>query len=606
MNNSVEVNYLVKQLEMERASEVMEHSLKAIADFFKNFQADYLDLLEKNKELEKSLKELKNKTPVYCACGKNSIQTENLPTNYSKSIIINDKTNENPVDIINDEETQGIIESTQIEKSILNKPKNHNLSKKSNSKRDFFRKHTIDKHKHNTISSLIKSSDTHLNIDEKKLNLDKINTENIIPTGNKLSQRNEKVLEPVEVKTIATNIKDNEINVELDPEYLDIDATLFEQPFSQEQSADLESTQTSCESNDVTIIEGNSGNDKSPIINSSPDDVVKASPKKNILRKKMWLGQNKRKIKSTTKANLNIKSVSNADDKNKNLSTPKSSKSHFPAEEKDPKINTDTTKNETNSGIQNRKINIFSQRSTNLKKSDVLINESTVCSLSNSPNNPHAIAPKLNVQINKENNKDNIQTIKNINKKTQLINKNSDETFFAGDETYFPGYEISRDSSGMKNPEEIISNKAKRKFADFSISSNIEASKTSLHNVMELDIGDMSDWEPDVASDKLPSTVEQKNGRINSFDTVPARKVVTPKFAVKGPVVRKKTLRAKLRGWDCENCANYYEKMGLSEKELQERKDQCSRHRSNFNERYYTPPGLWDLRFPDTQNSSQE
>lgn len=36
MNNSVEVNYSVKQLEMERASEVMEHSLKAIADFFKS------------------------------------------------------------------------------------------------------------------------------------------------------------------------------------------------------------------------------------------------------------------------------------------------------------------------------------------------------------------------------------------------------------------------------------------------------------------------------------------------------------------------------------------------------------------------------------------
>lgn len=466
------------------------------------------------------MKELKNKSPVYCCgCGKNSIQTENSPLNYCKSIIVEDETNENSADIINNEETREIIESTQIEKRILNKSKNHNLSEKSNSKRNFFCKHTNDKHTHNTISSLIKSSDTHSNIDEKKLNLDKINTENIIPTGSKLSQRNERVSEPMKAKTIATDTKDNEINVELDPEYLDIDATLFEQPFSQEQSADLESTQTSCESNDVTIIEGNSGDDKSQIINLSPDDVVKASPKKNILRKKMWLGQNKRNIKSTTKTNLNIKSESNADDKDNNLSTPKSSKSHLSAKEKDPKINIDTIKNETNSGIQNRKINIFSQRSANLKKSDVLINESTVCSLLNSPNNSHTIAPKLNVQINKENDKDNIQTIQNINKKIQSINKNSDETFFAGDETYFPGYEISRDSSGMKNPEEIISNKAKRKFADIAISSNIEASKMSLHNVMELDIGDMSDWEPDVTSDKLPTAVEQKTERINSFDT---------------------------------------------------------------------------------------
>ncbi|KAK0178766.1 hypothetical protein PV327_007623 [Microctonus hyperodae] len=587
MDSSIKVDYLVKQREMEQASKVMEHSLKAIADFFKNFEANYLDLLEKNKKLEKSLKEFKNKTNVFCCgCGKNLIQTENTPTNYCRPTIVNNETNENPTNIINDEETQGIIANTQIENKILNTPKNPNSYKKSNSKRNYFSKRTNNQH--NAISS-IKSSDIHVNINKKKSSLDEINNENIITTERKSSQRNEKISEPVEAETIVNNAKDHEINVELDPEYLDIDATLFEQPFSQEQSTDLETTQTSCESNDVTIITG----DKSPIINLSQDDVVNASPKKTILRKKMWGGQKKRNIKSSTNLNLNnIEAASNIDDEDENLST---------AKEKDQKNNIGTPKNETKSRTQNRKINIFPQRPANIKKSDVLINESTVCSLSNLPTKSQEISPKLNVQMNKENDKDNIQTIQNINKKTQ-----SDETYFTGDETYFPGYEFSRDSSVTKKPEKIISNKAKRKFADIAITPNNEASKTSISNVMDLDIGDMSDWETDVTCDKLPSTVERKIEKKNSFDTVPVKKVVEPKFAVKGPVIRKKTLRAKLRGWDCENCANYYEKMGLSEKELQERKDQCSRHRSKFNERYYTPPGLWDLRFPDTQNSSQE
>lgn len=46
--------------------------------------------------------------------------------------------------------------------------------------------------------------------------------------------------------------------------------------------------------------------------------------------------------------------------------------------------------------------------------------------------------------------------------------------------------------------------------------------------------------------------------------------------------------------------------MDLDEKELQKRKNSCSRHRSKFNQRYDTPPGFWDLGFSSPVESSQE
>ncbi|XP_011875929.1 PREDICTED: DNA endonuclease RBBP8-like [Vollenhovia emeryi] len=63
--------------------------------------------------------------------------------------------------------------------------------------------------------------------------------------------------------------------------------------------------------------------------------------------------------------------------------------------------------------------------------------------------------------------------------------------------------------------------------------------------------------------------------------------------------MRCKADRAKLNGWDCWECKEYYENLSLSKEELQKRKNQCSRHRHKY-ERPNTPEGFWNPEFPET------
>ncbi|EZA62426.1 uncharacterized protein LOC105275240 isoform X2 [Ooceraea biroi] len=91
----------------------------------------------------------------------------------------------------------------------------------------------------------------------------------------------------------------------------------------------------------------------------------------------------------------------------------------------------------------------------------------------------------------------------------------------------------------------------------------------------------------------------------------PAKKILLDKFNV--PPKRKdvpqqlnmrcKADRAKLDGWDCWECKQYYENLTLSKEELQKRKNQCSRHRQKYEEPM-TPEGFWDVGFPDTPSST--
>ncbi|KAL6260059.1 hypothetical protein P5V15_007598 [Pogonomyrmex californicus] len=67
--------------------------------------------------------------------------------------------------------------------------------------------------------------------------------------------------------------------------------------------------------------------------------------------------------------------------------------------------------------------------------------------------------------------------------------------------------------------------------------------------------------------------------------------------------IRCKADRAKLNGWDCWECREYYENLPLSKEELQKRKNQCSRHRHKY-ERPRTPEGFWDPEFPETLSST--
>ncbi|KAL9962287.1 hypothetical protein ACROYT_G031374 [Oculina patagonica] len=66
-------------------------------------------------------------------------------------------------------------------------------------------------------------------------------------------------------------------------------------------------------------------------------------------------------------------------------------------------------------------------------------------------------------------------------------------------------------------------------------------------------------------------------------------------------VVRKKDERAKLNGYKCRDCQEYYQGLNLPENELKKRLKHCSRHRAKFSPPPSTPPGFWNLSFPDTQ-----
>ncbi|XP_070171326.1 uncharacterized protein [Polyergus mexicanus] len=67
--------------------------------------------------------------------------------------------------------------------------------------------------------------------------------------------------------------------------------------------------------------------------------------------------------------------------------------------------------------------------------------------------------------------------------------------------------------------------------------------------------------------------------------------------------MRCKADRARLNGWDCWECEEYYKNLLLSKDELQKRKNQCSRHRHKY-ERPSTPEGFWDPEFPETLSST--
>ncbi|CAL1539851.1 unnamed protein product, partial [Lymnaea stagnalis] len=64
-------------------------------------------------------------------------------------------------------------------------------------------------------------------------------------------------------------------------------------------------------------------------------------------------------------------------------------------------------------------------------------------------------------------------------------------------------------------------------------------------------------------------------------------------------VVRKKSEREKLEGFSCRECYEYYKTSGLSEEEMKQRMNQCSRHRHKF-VAPATPEHFWSLGFPDT------
>ncbi|XP_072765726.1 uncharacterized protein [Anoplolepis gracilipes] len=95
------------------------------------------------------------------------------------------------------------------------------------------------------------------------------------------------------------------------------------------------------------------------------------------------------------------------------------------------------------------------------------------------------------------------------------------------------------------------------------------------------------------------NTPPVKKTSLAKFDILPNRKEdISEQINM-----RCKADRAKLNGWDCWECEEYYKNLSLSKDELQKRKNQCSRHRHKY-ERPYTPEGFWDPEFPETMSST--
>lgn len=93
----------------------------------------------------------------------------------------------------------------------------------------------------------------------------------------------------------------------------------------------------------------------------------------------------------------------------------------------------------------------------------------------------------------------------------------------------------------------------------------------------------------------------QKRQRKDSFDFPP--KSPSPPYKYRRDSVRNKQKRRELPGQECDGCATFYAGLGLNEKELQELKDKCSRHRDKYPIRSNSPIGIWNPRWSSSDDS---
>ncbi|WAR17412.1 CTIP-like protein [Mya arenaria] len=88
----------------------------------------------------------------------------------------------------------------------------------------------------------------------------------------------------------------------------------------------------------------------------------------------------------------------------------------------------------------------------------------------------------------------------------------------------------------------------------------------------------------------------------DSFDRRPKKKTSgTEQEVAHVAVVRKRDERQKLQGHDCKQCTEYYKAAGLSDAEMKEHMNKCSRHRAKYAPPD-TPPHFWSVDFIETQD----
>ncbi|KAL7293122.1 hypothetical protein TKK_0013275 [Trichogramma kaykai] len=123
--------------------------------------------------------------------------------------------------------------------------------------------------------------------------------------------------------------------------------------------------------------------------------------------------------------------------------------------------------------------------------------------------------------------------------------------------------------------------------------------KYSVQNKSDHEV-EIVDLEKEIKCNAPPS----KKILLNNFDVVSNEVEESLSYAYIEPPVRKKADRDKLLGWCCLQCANYYEKLDLTEEEKEQRKNECSRHRGKFKPHINTPESFWDVNFKEANTSS--
>ncbi|XP_044754777.1 uncharacterized protein LOC123313813 [Coccinella septempunctata] len=108
----------------------------------------------------------------------------------------------------------------------------------------------------------------------------------------------------------------------------------------------------------------------------------------------------------------------------------------------------------------------------------------------------------------------------------------------------------------------------------------------------------------DESVNKFKNISASKNLKVHDSFVEDYDKIPEPKAEPSNPFVYKETVRGnekkKLKGWSCKDCEHFYKGMNLSDKELEKKMNECSKHKSKFKPDEDTIPGYWDLSIPST------
>ncbi|XP_077299664.1 uncharacterized protein LOC143920595 [Arctopsyche grandis] len=111
-----------------------------------------------------------------------------------------------------------------------------------------------------------------------------------------------------------------------------------------------------------------------------------------------------------------------------------------------------------------------------------------------------------------------------------------------------------------------------------------------------------SDTPPD---SKKPKMTNLKLTPLKEQKQTTTSKSPIPERIYKEDPIRKKADKAKVPGWSCAKCCEFYSIAFKGNEEMIKKKiNECSKHRGKFNpERRNTPPGFWDVNMPQTPDT---